>query len=169
MAIMANWAREWNIVRSEIDFKHVIVPEQTLTLVPAEQDGELGYTIAHNGSERGKGCFKSTFLRVRGGTFLQDLATIAARDSKQLQQNFSNDSVLKDIDDFVHRHGHTLVRLEGAVKLPENTGTPGEDLLEVYVYQISNAVRDNRTMVYFQAKFTANGVANGGGSVTGYS
>jgi hypothetical protein len=169
MAIMANWARDWNIVRSDIDFKHVIFPQQTLTLVPAEQDGELGYTISHNGSDCGKGCFKTTFLRVRGGTFLPDLATIAGKDSDQLQHDFSNDTVLKDVADFVNKHGPALVRLEGAVELPEHARTPGEDKLEFYVYQIINAVREDRTMVYFQAKFSVNDPGNGGGSVSGYS
>jgi len=165
---MAKWARDWHIVRSDIDFKHVIFPQRTLTLVPAEQDGELGYTISHNGSDCGKGCFKETFLRVQGGT-LPDLATIAGQDSIQLQQDFSNTEVLKDIADYVNENGATLERLAGAVVLPEHARTPGEDKLEFYVYQISNAVRENRTLVFFQAKLTANAAANGGGSVSGYS
>jgi hypothetical protein len=178
MAIMANWAREWNIVRSDVDFKHVIFPKQPLTLVPAEQDGELGYTISHNGSDCAKGCFQKTFLRVRGGTFLPDLETICGKDSNQLQKEFTNDKdhdkVLKDVADFVNKHGPTLVRLEGAIELPEHARTPGEDMLEFYVYQISNAVREDRTLVFFQAKLpsnpaSSNAAANGGGSVTGYS
>jgi hypothetical protein len=169
MANMATWARDWHIVRSKIDFEHVIVTDRTLTFVPAEQDGELGYTISHNGSNCDKGCFKGTFLRVQGGTTVPDLVTIAGDDVSQLQPDLSNDAVLKDIADYVSKNGDSLVRLVGAVELPKDARTPGEDKLEFYVYQISNAVENDRTLVFFQAKMDANSAANGGGSVVGYS
>src|SRR3569832_1921785 len=98
MAIMAKWARDWHIVRSDIDFKHVIYPQRTLTLEPTEQDRKQENTNTHKSSDCCKGCFKETFLRVQGGT-LPDLATIAGQDSIQLQQDFSNTEVLKDIAD----------------------------------------------------------------------
>jgi len=165
---MATWARDWHIVRSKIDFEHVIFTDRTLTLVPAEQDGELGYTISHNGSDCAKGCFKETFLRVQGGT-VPDLATIAGENVGQLQQDLGNDALLKDIADYVSKNGASLVRLVGAVELPKHARVPGEDKLEFYVYQISKAVENDRTMVFFQAKLNPNSAANGGGTVAGYS
>jgi len=170
MAIMATdtWTNEWQIVKSLIDFKHVIKPKQTLRFEPAVRAGVQGYTIAHNGSDCHKGHFKDTFLTPQDGT-VPDLTAIASEDVGQLHQDLGNDAVLKDIADYVNENGDTLLRLAGAVELPEHARTPGEDKLEFYVYQISNAVRDNRTLVFFQAKLNPNDAANGGGSVSGYS
>src|SRR5512140_417677 len=169
MANMATWAKDWTIVQSKIDFQHVLFPDKTLTLVPAEQDGELGYTISHNGSDCGKGCFKGTFLRVRGGTTVPDLVTIAGKDASPLKTDLSDDDVLKDIADYVNRNSERLVRLFGSVELPEAARTPGEDKLQFYVYQIRNAVEDNRTLLFIQAQMSPESAANGGGSVVGYS
>jgi hypothetical protein len=168
MANMATWARDWHIVKSKVDFEHVIYTDRTLTLVPAEQDGELGYTISHNGSDCGKGCFKETFLRVQDG-IVPELTAIAGEDVGQLQQDLSNEKLLKGISDYVNKNGASLVRLVGAVELPEHARTPGEDKLEFYVYQISKAVENDLTLVFFQAKLNPNSAANGGGTVAGYS
>jgi hypothetical protein len=170
MAIMATdtWTNEWQIVKSLIDFKHVIKPQQTLTFVPAVREGVQGYTISHNGSDCNKGHFKHTFLTPQDGT-VPDLTTIAGEDVSQLQQDLGNDAVLKDISNYVNANGDTLLRLAGAVELPEHARTAGEDELEFYVYQISNAVKNDRTLVFFQAKLNPNAAANGGGSVVGYS
>ena len=56
------------------------------------------------------------------------------------------------------------MRLAGAVELPEHARTPGEDKLEFYVYQISKAVENDLTLVFFQAKLNPNAAANGGGT-----
>ena len=167
---MAKWTIDWHIVKSEIDFQHVILTDRTLTFVPAEHEGELGYRISHNGSCCFKGSCKETFLRVENGTgTVPEMAQIVGN-ATQLQTDFSNDSVLKTISDYVNKNGATLARLVGDIELPEHALQPGDDSkLEFYVYQINNAVQDNRTMVYFQAKPNANSAENGGGSVTGYS
>jgi hypothetical protein len=162
------WTNEWQIVKSLIDFKHVIKPQQTLTFVPAVREGVPGYTISHDGSDCNRGHFKDTFLTSQDGT-VPDLTTIAGEGVSQLQQDLGNDAVLKDIADYVNANGDTLQRLVGAVELPKHACSPGEDKLEFYVYQISKAVENNRTMVFFQAKLNPNAAANGGGSVSGYS
>ena len=162
------WTNEWIIVKSLSDFSHVITPKQTLKFETAVRDGVRGYTISHNGSDCHKGCFRETFLQLQDGT-VPELATIAGDDVSQLQQDFSNDAVLKDIADYVNANGDTLQRLVGAVELPKHARSPGEDKLEFYVYQINNAVENDRTMVFFQAKLNPNAAANGGGTVAGYS
>jgi hypothetical protein len=170
MAIMAtdSWTKEWTIVKSLNDFSHVITPKQTLTFAPAVREGVPGYTISHNGSDCNKGRFKGTFLQLQDGT-VPDLATIAGDDVSQLQQDLSNDAVLKDIADYVNANGDTLLRLAGAVELPQHARSPGGEPLQFYVYQINKAVENDRTMVFFQAKMNANDAANGGGTVAGYS
>ena len=111
---------------------------------------------------------RTLFCTSQDGT-VPDLTTIAGADVSQLQQDLGNDAVLKDIADYVNENGDTLLRLVGAVELPEHARTPGEDKLEFYVYQISNAVEKDLTLVFFQAKLNPNAAANGGGSVMGYS
>jgi hypothetical protein len=170
MAIMATdtWTKQWQIVKSLIDFTHVIKPQQTLTFVPAVRAGVQGYTISHNGSDCNQGHFKDTFLTSQDGT-VPELTTIAGADVSQLQTDLGDTEVLKDISDYVNANGDTLLRLAGAVELPEHARTPGEDKLEFYVYQISKAVENDLTLVFFQAKPNPNSAANGGGSVVGYS
>ncbi|HEY2403456.1 MAG TPA: hypothetical protein VGI23_24100 [Steroidobacteraceae bacterium] len=165
---MAKWAIDWNIVRSQVSFQHVILTDRTLTFEPAEQAGELGYRISHNGSCCFKGSCKETFLRVQNGT-VPELGAIV-RNATPLQTDFRNDSVLKSISDYVNENGDSLARLVGDIELPDHALQPGEDnKMTFYVYQIANAVQGNRTMVYFQAHPDPNSAANGGGSVSGYS
>jgi hypothetical protein len=169
MAIMATeWTSNWTIVKSLEDFSHVITPNQSLSFEPATRTGVQGYTISHNGSDCNTGHFKNTFLQAHEG-IVPDLTTIAGEEVSQLQQDLGNDAVLKEIADYVTANGDTLQRLVGAVELPKHACSPGEDKLEFYVYQISKAVENNRTMVFFQAKLNPNSAANGGGSVSGYS
>lgn len=167
---MAKWAIDWNIVRSQESFQHVILTERTLTFEPAEQAGELGYRISHNGTCCFKGSCKQTFLRVENGTgAVPELAKIVG-DAEQLPTDLSNTTALATISDYVNKNGATLARLVGEIELPQHALQPGDDSkLKFYVYQIKNAVQGNRTMVYFQAHPDPNSAANGGGSVSGYS
>ncbi len=167
---MAKWAIDWHIVRSEQSFQHVILTDRKLTFEPAEQEGELGYRIAHNGTCCFKGSCKETFLRVENGTGKVPKLVDIIRDGTPLQTDFSNDSALKTISDYLNANGDSLARLVGDIELPQHALEPGEgNKLKFYVYQIENAVQGNRTLVYFQAHTNPSSAANGGGSVSGYS
>jgi len=157
------WTSNWTIVKSLEDFSHVITPKQYLSFEPATRDGVQGYTISHNGHDCRTGHFRHTFLHEQDGT-VPDLTTIVGADAAQLQQDLGNDVTLKRIADYVNANGDSLLRLVGDVELPKRA-----DKLEFYVYQISNAVESDRTMVFFQAKLNSNAAANGGGTVIGYS
>jgi len=157
------WTSNWTIVKSLEDFSHVITPNKSLSFEEATRDGVQGYTISHNGHDCRTGHFRNTFLREQDGT-APDLTTIVGADAAQLQQDLGNDVALKRIADYVNANGDTLLRLVGDVELPKRA-----EKLEFYVYQIRNAVRDNRTMVFFQAKLDPKAAANGGGTVAGYA
>jgi len=167
---MAKWAIDWRIVRSQESFQHVILTDRTLTFEPVEQAGELGYRISHNGTCCFKGACKETFLRVENSTGqIPELAKIVGN-ATQLRTDISDAKVLKSISDYVNANGASLARLVGDIDLPQHALQPGEgSKLKFYVYQIANAVQDNRTLVYFQAQPDPNSAANGGGSVSGYS
>jgi hypothetical protein len=157
------WTSKWTIVKSLDDFSHVITPRESLQFEPASRNGVQGYTISHNGHDCHTGHFRHTFLHEQDGT-VPDLATIIGEDTAQLNTDLGNDETLKHISDYVNANGDTLLRLVGDVAVPKQA-----DKLEFYVYQISNAVENDRTMVFFQAKMNPESAANGGGTVAGYS
>jgi hypothetical protein len=160
--------RDWYIVRAVNDFSHVFSPKQTLTFVPAERDGVKGYTISHAGSDCRRGCFKDTFLHPEGSD-VPMLSTIADGASPLPPDLTGDDAVLTDIANYVNENSGSVLRLVGGVELPIHARTPGEDRLEFYVYQINNAVSENRTLLFLQPKLNPDCAANGNGAVIGYS
>ena len=168
MATDAWTNRDWHIVRADQDFSHAFTAETTLNFIPATRNGVQGYTISHAGSDCAKGLFKHTFLQPAGSR-IPDLSESAGTD-EQLPPSFTGnyDTVLKQIADYVTANDDVL-RLVGDVELPAGVQTPDEPKLEFHVYQITNAVSNNLTLLYLQPPLKATSAANGNGTVLGYS